>query len=65
MLLKEGELSLLKKVNAWLNSPSLTASDLKGKVVLIEFGTYTCIIGYVRCLMYVHGLKNIKKGDWL
>jgi thiol-disulfide isomerase/thioredoxin len=28
---------------AWLNSPPLTASDLRGKVVLVHFGTYTCI----------------------
>ena len=52
MLLKEDELSLLKKANAWLNSPPLSASDLKGKVVLIEFGTYTCI-NWIRTLPYV------------
>jgi thiol-disulfide isomerase/thioredoxin len=37
----------------WLNSPPLTASDLRGKVVLVDFWTYTCInwlrtLGYVR-----------------
>lgn len=28
---------------AWLNSPPLTLKELKGKVVLIDFWTYTCI----------------------
>jgi len=27
----------------WLNSKPLTAADLRGKVVLVEFWTYTCI----------------------
>jgi thiol-disulfide isomerase/thioredoxin len=37
----------------WLNSPPLTATGLRGKVVLVDFWTYTCInwlrtLGYVR-----------------
>jgi thiol-disulfide isomerase/thioredoxin len=28
---------------AWLNSPPLTLSGLRGKVVLVDFWTYTCI----------------------
>jgi len=28
---------------AWLNSPPLTAEALKGKVVLVDFWTYSCI----------------------
>jgi thiol-disulfide isomerase/thioredoxin len=37
----------------WLNSEPLTAADLDGKVVLVDFWTYTCInwlrtLGYVR-----------------
>jgi thiol-disulfide isomerase/thioredoxin len=37
----------------WLNSAPLTATDLSGKVVLVDFWTYTCInwlrtLGYVR-----------------
>ncbi|MCP5809935.1 redoxin domain-containing protein, partial [Klebsiella pneumoniae] len=27
----------------WFNSPPLTLKDLKGKVVLIDFWTYSCI----------------------
>jgi cytochrome c biogenesis protein CcdA/thiol-disulfide isomerase/thioredoxin len=37
---------------AWLNSPSLTLKDLKGKVVLIDFWTYSCI-NCVRTLPYL------------
>jgi thiol-disulfide isomerase/thioredoxin len=28
---------------AWLNSPRLTSSELRGKVVLVDFWTYSCI----------------------
>lgn len=30
-------------IDTWLNSQPLTASDLRGKVVLVDFWTYTCI----------------------
>jgi plasmid stability protein len=43
------ELNSLERANAWLNSSPLTASDLRGKVVLIDFWTYTCINGCGRC----------------
>jgi thiol-disulfide isomerase/thioredoxin len=35
----------------WLNSPPLTASQLAGKVVLVDFCTYTCIT-WLRTLPY-------------
>jgi thiol-disulfide isomerase/thioredoxin len=38
-----GELSALASATTWLNSPPLTASQLHGKVVLVDFWTYTCI----------------------
>jgi thiol-disulfide isomerase/thioredoxin len=47
----EGELSSLGSATAWLNSPPLTAAGLRGKVVLVEFGTYTCI-NWLRTLPY-------------
>jgi cytochrome c biogenesis protein CcdA/thiol-disulfide isomerase/thioredoxin len=37
---------------AWLNSPPLNRDDLKGKVVLIDFWTYSCI-NCLRTLPYV------------
>ena len=36
----------------WLNSPPLAAAELRGKVVLVEFWTYTCI-NWLRQLPYV------------
>src|SRR4051812_35222606 len=38
-----GGLSSLSSATAWLNSEPLTEAGLKGKVVLVEFWTYTCI----------------------
>jgi thiol-disulfide isomerase/thioredoxin len=48
----QSELSSLELANEWLNSPPLTASDLRGKVVLIDVWTYTCI-NWLRQLPYV------------
>src|SRR5262245_33156969 len=39
----EGELPSLDGATGWLNSPPLTRDGLRGKVVLVEFLTYTCI----------------------
>jgi thiol-disulfide isomerase/thioredoxin len=36
----------------WLNSKPLTATDLRGKVVVVEFWTYTCV-NWLRTLPYV------------
>jgi hypothetical protein len=33
----------LNGASGWLNSQPLTAAGLRGKVVLVEFWTYTCI----------------------
>jgi thiol-disulfide isomerase/thioredoxin len=46
------ELAALERANEWLNSPPLTPSALRGKVVLIDFWTYTCI-NWLRTLPYV------------
>src|SRR5262245_5907807 len=37
------ELAALGRATEWLNSPRLTAASLLGKVVLVDFWTYTCI----------------------
>ncbi|TAK74402.1 MAG: cytochrome c biogenesis protein DipZ [Gammaproteobacteria bacterium] len=39
-------------ITAWINSPPLQLSDLKGKVVLIDFWTYSCI-NCIRTLPYL------------
>jgi len=46
------ELPSLGGATGWLNSPALTGAGLRGKVVLIEFWTYTCI-NWLRTLPYV------------
>ncbi len=48
----EGVLPSLSGAVAWLNSPPLTADALKGKVVLVDFWTYSCI-NCLRSLPYV------------
>jgi thiol-disulfide isomerase/thioredoxin len=46
------ELASLARADAWLNSPPLAAPALRGKVVLVDFWTYTCI-NWLRTLPYV------------
>ena len=48
------DLASLGKATAWLNSAPLTAADLRGKVILVDFWTYTCI-NWLRTLPYVRG----------
>jgi cytochrome c biogenesis protein CcdA/thiol-disulfide isomerase/thioredoxin len=48
----EGQLPSLDGAVQWLNSPPLTAEGLRGKVVLIDFWTYSCI-NCLRTLPYV------------
>src|SRR4051812_44001108 len=47
-----GELASLDRANEWLNLPALTPEALRGKVVLVNFWTYTCI-NWRRQLPYV------------
>jgi thiol-disulfide isomerase/thioredoxin len=42
----------LTGINGWLNSDPLTLKDLRGKVVLVDFWTYSCI-NCIRTLPYV------------
>jgi len=48
----EGELPSLAGLGPWFNSPPLTNEQLKGKVVLIDFWTYSCI-NCLRTLPYL------------
>lgn len=48
----EGQLPPLDGAVQWLNSEPLTAAALKGKVVLVDFWTYSCI-NCLRTLPYV------------
>ena len=48
----EGELPGFDGAAAWLNAVPLTTATLRGRVVLVSFGTYTCI-NWLRSLPYV------------
>jgi thiol-disulfide isomerase/thioredoxin len=48
----EGEMLAFDGATGWLNSKPLTRDDLRGKVVLVEFWTYTCI-NWLRTAPYV------------
>jgi cytochrome c biogenesis protein CcdA/thiol-disulfide isomerase/thioredoxin len=48
----EGTFPALSGAVDWLNSPPLTAASLHGKVVLVDFWTYSCI-NCLRALPYV------------
>jgi cytochrome c biogenesis protein CcdA/thiol-disulfide isomerase/thioredoxin len=48
----EGALPSLSGAVEWLNSKPLTAEDLKGKVVLVDFWTYSCI-NCLRSIPYI------------
>lgn len=48
----EGQLPPLNGAVQWVNSPPLDAQALKGKVVLVDFWTYSCI-NCLRTLPYV------------
>lgn len=51
-LFSEGEMPSFHGANGWLNSPALTPAALRGKVVLVDFWTYTCV-NWLRTLPYV------------
>ena len=48
----EGEIPSFAGATLWLNSPPLTPEALRGKVVMVDFWTYSCI-NCLRALPYV------------
>lgn len=48
----EGEMPSLEGATGWINSPPLTSTELRGKVVLVDFWTFTCI-NWLRTQPYV------------
>jgi cytochrome c biogenesis protein CcdA/thiol-disulfide isomerase/thioredoxin len=60
----EGPFPSLDGAVAWLNSPPLTPGALKGKVVLIDFWTYSCI-NCLRAIPYVEAWAEKYKSDGL
>jgi thiol-disulfide isomerase/thioredoxin len=60
----EGALPSFSGATTWLNSPPLTAAGLRGKVVLIDVWTYTCI-NWLRTLPYVRAWAEKYKNQGL
>jgi hypothetical protein len=60
----EGELPDLGGATAWLNSEPLTPARLRGKVVVVQFCTFSCI-NWLRTLPYVKAWAGKYRGDGL
>jgi cytochrome c biogenesis protein CcdA/thiol-disulfide isomerase/thioredoxin len=60
----EGMLPSLDGAAQWLNSPPLTQEQLRGKVVLIDFWTYSCI-NCLRAIPYVRAWADKYKAQGL
>ena len=57
----EGELASFAGATGWLNSEPLSPADLRGKVVVVDFWTFTCV-NWLRTLPYVRAWAE-KYGD--
>ena len=60
----EGELPPLDGLGPWFNSAPLTRDQLRGKVVLIDFWTYSCI-NCLRSIPYVRAWADKYRDDGL
>ena len=60
----EGHLPGFDGATGWLNSAPLTPDDLRGRVVLVDFWTYTCI-NWLRTLGYVRAWADKYAGHGL
>jgi thiol-disulfide isomerase/thioredoxin len=60
----EGRLASFDGATAWLNSEPLTPQGLAGRVVLVDFWTYTCI-NWLRTLPYVRAWAAKYRDDRL
>lgn len=58
------QLPSFRGAGEWLNSPPLSSADLRGKVVLVDFWTYTCIY-WLRTLPYVRAWADKYKDQGL
>ena len=60
----EGRLPSFEGATGWLNSPPLTAAGLQGKIVLVNFWTYTCV-NWLRQLPYLRAWAGKYADDGL
>jgi thiol-disulfide isomerase/thioredoxin len=60
----EGEMPPFAGATGWINASALTPADLRGKAVLVEFWTYTCI-NWLRTHPYVRAWAEKYKDQGL
>src|SRR5215213_1917361 len=60
----EGEMPSLDGATGWLNSKPITRNELRGKVVLVDIWTYTCI-NWLRTEPYVRAWADKYKANGL
>ena len=60
----EGRFPSLEELGPWINSAPLSPEQLKGKVVLIDFWTYSCI-NCIRSIPYVRAWQEAYADDGL
>ncbi len=60
----EGRLASFEGATGWLNSDPLTPESLRGRVVLVDFWTYTCIY-WLRTLPYLRAWAAKYRDDGL
>jgi thiol-disulfide isomerase/thioredoxin len=60
----EGHLASFEGATEWLNSDPLTPEGLRGRVVLVDFWTYTCI-NWLRTLPYLQAWAGKYRDDGL
>ena len=60
----EGPMPSLAGATGWINSPPLTTQGLRGKVVLVDFWTYSCI-NCLRAIPYVEAWAEKYRDDGL
>ena len=60
----KGRMPDLAGATAWLGSTPLTRAELDGNVVLVQFGTFTCI-NWLRTLPHVHAWADTYGGHGL
>jgi thiol-disulfide isomerase/thioredoxin len=64
ILQRKSRMPSLAGATEWLNSEPLTPGDLQGRVVLIDFGTYTCI-NWLRTLPHIRAWAKKYREDGL
>lgn len=60
----QAPLGALSGATGWMNSPPLTAKELRGKVVLVDFWDYSCI-NCIRAVPYLRAWADKYRADGL